>query len=498
MASLHEGKWGVGVNRVIDSPRIPCCFRKKGVTGKWGGLNNDGMTPLPSRLRFAAGFVVVLAFAVTQADADYMPVQAGKAHCCATDSLKMRLCSADMIERRFAIYRKAGFDMLRVEGLDDSILAPNGETQDPKDLPYIQMARDSGFRIKLNIHSLDQPEWYLDLHPDSRLVNEDGGRARSEMSFWYPQLHQRVKEGTDAVFKYMAVHGLFHNVDLIAPDFGPASEPIYPAAWTQTGDAKKAGEAFWFYAPNARADFAVKMKVRYGTIDAANASWGTTFANFGQIVIPQPGGHPGPFWKDTQTWYRDTMSSGSAPSPPFWKDILTWYRDTKRDFVIFQIENFKKELAKYPEAHDIKLLLYVPGSHCSNDDWSEAITTGNGRGNIRIMCDSEFLLETARKEGCELQYTACENEQEVKYLVDYLNDHQINIPMWGENTQGAAAQIGHIADVVIDNHLAGLDYTKTSTFFEDDLITPTDLLTNVTEALTRIHQSFGDTPTAQR
>jgi hypothetical protein len=417
-------------------------------------------------------FWILLATSSVQLQADYMPVAAGKAHCCASDSAAMRFSPASLIKSRFALYRQAGFDMLRVEGLDDTILAADGSIKDPPDLTYLMLARNSGFRIKLNIHSLFEPESYLNLHPDARLINEDGGQAKSVMSFWYPQLRPQVEEGTKAVLNYMAIHGLFQNVDQIAPDFGPASEPIYPAAWTQTGKAQKAGESFWFYGSGARTDFAEKMKARYGTIDAANASWGTTFPDFEAVVIPQPGTHPGPFWKD----------------------ILTWYRDTKRDFIIFQIENFKKELAKYPEARGIKLLLYVPGTHCSADDWENAIATGSGRANIRIMCDSEFLLDTARKEGCDLQYTGCENGVEVKYLVDYLKTNQMTTPMWGENADNGAPNIGHIADVVINNHLAGLDYTHTSTFFQKDLATPTPLLPQVTEALTRIHESLGDAP----
>src|SRR6202034_1755215 len=101
----------------------------------------------------------------------------------------------------------------------------------------------------------------------------------------------------------------------------------------------------------------------------------------------------------------------------FWEDVLTWYRDAKRNFITWQIGNFKKHLAQYPESAHVKILLYVPGTHYSDEDWQNAVQTGNGKPNIRIMCDSRFLLDTAIREGCQLQYTGCENEEEVKYLL---------------------------------------------------------------------------------
>jgi hypothetical protein len=168
--------------------------------------------------------------------------------------------------------------------------------------------------------------------------------------------------------------------------------------------------------------------------------------------------------------------------------MLGWYRDTKREFVLWQIGNFKRHLAKY-NLGATKLLLYVPGRDYAAEDWREAVRTGSGGRSIRLMCDSGFLLETAGKEGCWLQYTASENADEVAHLRQYMKDHGLDaIPMWGENAgvPGAAKHPGHLADVIVDQGLYGLDYTHSVYLFDEDGITPNELLEDLGKAYSRI------------
>ena len=388
----------------------------------------------------------------------------GPALCCASETDAFRLSTPDLIQRRFQIYRDTGFDMLRVEGLGSSIQAEDGRVVGPADLPYLLLARESGFRLKVNINVLGQPDWYVRAHPQSQLINEDGQAARGEISFWDPDTRRRVATMTRVVFAYMAEHALFDQVDYLAPDFGPASEPIYPAAWTQGESAKKDGEAFWFYAPNARADFARAMADHYTTLAAANTRWGTSFPAWSEVVIPKPGTRPGAMWED----------------------VLTWYRDSKRDFILWQIHNFQAQLARYPQARGIRLLLYVPGTHFTEADWRQAVATGGGSTSIRLMCDSDFLLDTAGQEGCVLQYTGCENVEEVAYLLGRLHEKGRSIPMIGENAQEAARQPEQIGRAVVETELAGLDYTHMDVAFGPDLITGNDLLPRLKETLLKI------------
>ena len=206
------------------------------------------------------------------------------------------------------------------------------------------------------------------------------------------------------------------------------------------------------------------MADRYGTVEAANAKWGTIFPEWSEVVIPKPGARLGALWED----------------------VLTWYRDSKRDFIVWQIHNFQTQLARYPQARRIKLRLYVPGTHYSTEDWRQAVVAGGGSERIRLMCDSDFLLNTAAREGCALQYTGCENAGEVAYLFDALRKKGLSVPMIGENAQEAATEPERIASVVVGTGLARIDYTHTDVAFGPDLITSNALLPRLKQALEQI------------
>jgi hypothetical protein len=139
---------------------------------------------------------------------------------------------------------------------------------------------------------------------------------------------------------------LLSLVQTLSPTFSntflQADEPIYPAAW-ETNQP----ESFWFYDSYAQADFPVisfplsiliplwsmielhchfwplhlltssqaKMQAQYGAIAQANAAWGTNYASWASVTIPNPGTKTG------------TM----------WNDVLTWYRNSKRNFITQQV-----------------------------------------------------------------------------------------------------------------------------------------------------------------
>jgi hypothetical protein len=343
-----------------------------------------------------------------------------------------------------------------------------GKWADASRLSYIQLAQEEGFKLKMNVGTISAPPaWFFAAHPEARIVNQYGDASSNTISLWYPDLHQVVERATDRMFEYMAETGLFKNLELIDPDFGPASEPLYPAAWTM-GSSYTHGATFWCYDANAQANFRCKMQAKYGGIEAANAHWKSQFKNWDEVSIPQPGVRPGAFWED----------------------VLTWYRDTKREFVLWQIGNFKAHLAKY-NLKKVHLLLYVPGTHITEKEWREAVNSGAGATSICIMSDSEFLLEAAQKEQCWLQYTSSQNEPEVAYLTNYMKQHGMDsIPMWGENAGDPrpAGNPTHLADVIVNHGLYGLDYTHSYYVFEKDGLTPNALFPQLKEAYSRIQK----------
>jgi len=416
----------------------------------------------------------LLALVVTQthsALADDATSSTAPARCCMSEIWAYNLQSPDLIRQRFKLFQGLGVDMVRSSIVWPDMERTPGKWSEARSLPYLQLAAESGFKIKMNFGTVSEPApWYLNAHPDAQVTNQNGIHSRHTFSLWYPGLHQLLAEKTDHLFKYLSEHPeIVSKVEFIDPDFGPASEPLYPAAWTLDNAGEEAhSETFWCYDVHAQADFLDKMKAKYGDILAANATWNTKYKNWDEVVIPKPGTQPGPFWND----------------------VLVWYRDSKRDFILWQLQNFKTAMAKYlPKP--VKILMYVPGSHYTDEDWRQAVATGAGNGKICLMCDSIFLLETAAKEHCFLQYTGSSDEPEVKYLRGYMDQHGLgSIPMWGENAGITRVAIDplQLADVVIKYNLYGLDYTHSRFIFKEDTVTPNEVFPKLQQAYSEIKQ----------
>lgn len=211
--------------------------------------------------------------------------------------------------------------------------------------------------------------------------------------------------------------------------------------------ATVAKASFWFYDADAQANFAPAMSTMYGgALDAANRAWGTSFKAWGDVKIPEPGTRPGQMWND----------------------VLTWYRDAKRRFVAWQVGNYQTLLRRYAGTATPKLVLMVPGSHIRPAEWLDAVRSGDGDYGVKIMSESEYLIDLAAQTGCWLQYTGVENGPEVAYLQSYMRSNGRQIPMWGENA--GTPDVGHdpqrVADVINQNQLYGFEFINSSFVFD--------------------------------
>lgn len=386
------------------------------------------------------------------------PAQAGR--CCMTDPAGWYRDPPEKIEKRFALYKALGVDTLRIE-LDWRSLEPaEGRWDSAWIAPYLDLARSHGFRIKLIVGALmGPPRWFLDAHPDARITDEDGRTSANTVSYWYPGLHRLIEDKTVRIARIARSYGLLDAIDAVIPALGPAGEPLYPVPWTLGPDVAR--QTYWCYDVHAQADFRARMRARYRTIAAANATWSTRFATWSDVRVLPPGERPGAYWED----------------------VLTWYRDTKRAYVTWQIMSLRRA---FPGK---AILLYVPGTAYSEADWQDAVRTARGNDAIQMMADSFWILDTAARTNCQVQYTGCENAAEVARLRAYLDAKgTANLPMWGENagTPGAANDPAHLADVVLRYRLVGLDYTHAHFVFEPDGVTPNRVFPLLKEAYARI------------
>lgn len=377
------------------------------------------------------------------AEESLQAAQSRELRCCITPPHRYYQDSPEVVRKRMDFYKELGVEMLRLESPWSLLETQEGVWDGAQYRPYFDEVKNSGFRIKMIVGTIMAPPgWFLAKHPDARLVNEDGAMSVNTLNFWYPNLHEEIARATTGMFEWLRREGMLDRIDLVCVDFGPAGEPIYPAAWTQPGQK---GEKFWFYSENAQADFRLKMKEKYGTLNALNRKWGKDFKGWDEVVVPRPGSCPGACWED----------------------VLVWYRDTKREFIEWQVDNFREHLSRF-SGNRIKLVVYVPGSDVHPEQWKAAVASGAGDAAIRLMFDSKFLLELAGRKGCQLQYTGVSERAEVERLRKYLDENGLSdVPMWGENAGywDCAKDPLNLADIIIRNRLYGLDFTHSHFVF---------------------------------
>jgi hypothetical protein len=105
------------------------------------------------------------------------------------------------------------------------------------------------------------------------------------------------------------------------------------------------------------------------------------------------------------------------------------------------------------------------------------------------MTDSFFVIDTAAKTGCWLQYTGEDNAPEVARLRQYIDSHKYHsIEIWGENAGewGSARDPLALADTVVKNRLYGLDYTHSRFVFAEDRLTPNALMPELQKAYANV------------
>ena len=401
-----------------------------------------GPSALTRRCLLAAGMAATLSPSVARARTGMNP------RLSIADPPKFQWQAAEMIQRRFDLYRRIGIGTLRVGLAWWDQESADGNWHDASWLPYLKLAVRHGFRLKMGVSTLSSPpSWYMGRHPEARIINRAGVASPSDISYWYPGLHALMADKSEHLFGYLAQQELLDSVDYVLVDAGPAGEPIYPANWTLAPRDAATPASFWFYDPDAQADFAPSMSARYGgALDLANRAWGTSFRSWRDVRIPEPGTRPGAMWND----------------------VLTWYRDAKRRFVAWQTANYRTMLQHHAGKVAPKLVLMVPGSHIPMAEWQAAVRQGDGDTGIKLMSESEFLIDLAAESGCWLQYTGVENAAEVAYLQSYMDVTGKRVPMWGENAGSAevAADPQHIADVVKRHKLYGLEYINAGFLFD--------------------------------
>jgi Beta-galactosidase len=379
---------------------------------------------------------------------------------------------AEIVQKRLDLYKELGCGSLRLGAGWWDLETSEGHWRELPILRYLDQAKTNGFRFKLEIGTVGAPPaWYLAAHPDAKIRNQQDEFSKADISPWYPGIRAVLSQKTDALFKYLAQVKVLEAADSVFVDLGPAGEPIYPAAWTM-GKRNCNELTPWYFGDHVPVDFREAMTKKYGNLQQANRLWKTKFSNWAEVKPLDPGERPGAMWED----------------------VLLWYRDSKRAFIRWQVDNYQQALRKHAPGANIGLIIMIPGSHISTDEWHQAVTSGRADCSITIMTDSEFLLDLAQEYGCVVQYTGAENAPEVRYLRQYMTIHHMVTPLWAENAgvERVARNPERLANIIEDNRLYGLEYVNSSYLFEPDGITPNDTYLALSRTCARLRQIFAN------
>lgn len=383
-----------------------------------------------------------------------------------------RSAPAEIVQKRLDLYKELGCGSLRLGAGWWDLETSQGHWRELPILGYFDRAKTNGFRFRLEIGTVGAPPaWYLDAHPDAKIRDQQDEFSKADISPWYPGIHAVLSEKTDALFEYLARVKVLEAAESVFVDLGPAGEPIYPAAWTMR--KRNCNELTpWYFGDHAQVDFREAMTKKYGDLQHANRLWETRFSNWMEVKPLDPGERPGAMWED----------------------VLLWYRDTKRAFIGWQVDNYQQALRKHAPGANIGLIIMIPGTHISAEEWQQAVSSGRADCSITIMTDSEFLLDLAREYGCMVQCTGAENAPEVRYLHQYMMAHQMVTPLWAENAgvERVARNPERLANIIEDNRLYGLEYVNSSYLFEPDGITPNDTYLALSRACARLKRVFAD------
>lgn len=387
---------------------------------------------------------------------------------CITDVQDWYYHSDDVLRKRFDVFKENRVEMVRAE--IDWPMLETAEGQWNSNHPifnYLTMAKEYGFRIKLILGvMMAPPAWYLNAHPEARLIDQNGKTTNNTMSYWHPDLKNVITQKNDKIIQMLKDKGLWDHIDYLIPTLGSAGEPIYPPLWTLPSSFTE--HTFWGYDANAQIDFRNYVKTKYGTISQANKAWNTAFYSWDNVFVFKPQTYTGQYWDD----------------------MLTWYRDTKREYVIWQCEQVKG----YITGTDKKVLVYVPGVGYTENDWAEAVATGDGNANIKIMADTDFIIDMAAERGYMLQTTGSENETEMRRVRRYIDAKgYTNLEVWCENAgdKNIASGPEYLAKIVVENNFFGLDYTHAIyAFKENSTYEPSEIMTRLKRAYKMIDNLY--------
>lgn len=161
-------------------------------------------------------------------------------------------------------------------------------------------------------------------------------------SLWNPHLPKWIDRFIGEFAKRYGKSGVIESVLLgIQGDFGEAIYSVTGGGWTFNVPGEYHNHAgYWCDDPYALASFRKFVGGRYGSADAVNKAWGTSFASVDKVDFPGR--------KDELTAFEAKTSSGDPKVRRRWLDFIDWYRGAMTEWSDWWMATTRKHFPKTP------------------------------------------------------------------------------------------------------------------------------------------------------
>ncbi len=186
------------------------------------------------------------------------------------------------------------------------------------------------------------PNWFRaskDHVPCRCLEHEIDSKIESR---WNPNLPKYIERFISEFAKRYGKTGVIESVLLgIQGDYGEAIYSVTGGGWTFNVPGEYHNHpGYWCGDPYALASFRKYAEAKYGSADAINKAWGTSFTSLARVDFPGR--------KDDLSAFEAKIDSGDPQVRRRWLDFIDWYRAEMTDWSDWWIETTRKHFPKTP------------------------------------------------------------------------------------------------------------------------------------------------------
>lgn len=209
----------------------------------------------------------------------------------------------------------------------------------------VQILKDNGLKwvpFLILSPAYSTPNWFRASKEHVPCQCLEHGTDSKVESLWNPHLPKRIDKFLSEFAKRYGKSGVIESVLLgIQGDFGEAIYSVSGGGWTFNIPGEYHNHAgYWCGDDYALASFRKSMAAKYGSIDALNKAWGTSFGSLEKTDFPGR--------EDALREFEAKVPSGDPQVRRRWLDFIDWYRDSMTEWSDWWMKTTRKHFAKTP------------------------------------------------------------------------------------------------------------------------------------------------------